>query len=405
MIRPVSTAGLRDVTFDEALAVVRGQALDLPAEPVALEELAGRVLAEDVLARGDHPAFTNSAMDGYAMRAADAAGGGALRLVGESRAGAPYAGTVCAGEAVRISTGGELPEGADAILRVEDAAEEGEGAAVRATVAPEPGTFVRRRGEDVRVGQPLMFTGQVVGPHEVAVVAGAGHARVLCVRRPRVAVVGSGDEVVPAGEELGPGQVYDANRPGVAAQAEAAGARVVARAVVPDDLRATIDAIGGILDGRDAEAPDLLVTTGGVSVGRHDHLRPALEACGVGEVLYGVEIRPGHPLWLGRRGAQLVLGLPGNPVSAAVCFHVFGRPLIGRGDPWRRRMPMAERYVKPTPRTELVRCVELEGALRPLPRQGSHAITSLAGATHLAAVDAERREVAAGEELRAAPLV
>ena len=405
MIRPVSTTGLRDVTFDEALAVVRAQALDLPAEPVALEELAGRVLAEDVLARGDHPAFTNSAMDGYAVRAADAAGGGALRLVGESRAGAPYAGTVCAGEAVRISTGGELPEGADAILRVEDAAEEGEGTPCGRPSPPEPGTFVRRRGEDVRVGQPLLFAGQVVGPHEVAVVAGAGHARVLCARRPRVAVVGSGDEVVPAGEELGPGQVYDANRPGVAAQAEAAGARVVARAVVPDDLRATIAAIGGILDGRDAEAPDLLVTTGGVSVGRHDHLRPALDACGVGEVLYGVEIRPGHPLWLGRRGAQLVLGLPGNPVSAAVCFHVFGRPLLGRGDPWSRRMPMAERYVKPTPRTELVRCVEVDGALRPLPRQGSHAITSLAGATHLAAVDAERREVAAGEEVRAAPLV
>jgi molybdopterin molybdotransferase len=407
MIRGVSTTGLRDVTFDEALAEVRAQALDLPAEPVALEDLMGRVLAEDVVARGDHPAFTNSAMDGYAVRAADAAGGGALRIVGESRAGAPYPGQVGAGEAVRISTGGELPEGADAILRVEDGTEEGEGhgAAVRATVPPEPGIFVRRRGEDVHAGQPLLLAGRVVGPHEVAAVAGAGHARVLCVRRARVAVVGSGDEVVPAGGELGPGQVYDANRPGVAAQAEAAGARVVARAVVPDDLRATIATIGGILDGRDAEAPDLLVTTGGVSVGRHDHLRPALEACGVAEVLYGVEIRPGHPLWLGRRGAQLVLGLPGNPVSAAVCFHVFGRPLLGRGDPWTRRMPMAERYVKPTPRTELIRCTEVDGALRPLPRQGSHAITSLAGATHLAAIEAERREVAAGEEVRAAPLV
>jgi molybdopterin molybdotransferase len=217
-------------------------------------------------------------------------------------------------------------------------------------------------------------------------------------------VFGSGDEVVPAGEELGPGQVYDANRPGVTAQAEAAGAEIVGRAVVPDDLQATIEAVGGILDGLDAKAPDLLVTTGGVSVGRHDHLRPALEACGVGEVLYGVEIRPGHPLWLGRRGGQLVLGLPGNPVSAAVCFHAFGRPLLGRGEAWERRMPMAERYEKTTPRTELIRCVEVEGALRPLPRQGSHAITSLAGATHLAVIDAERRQVDAGDEVRAAPL-
>ncbi len=309
----MTTAALRDVTFDEALAQVRALALHLPAETVPLEELAGRVLAEDVLARGDHPAFTNSAMDGYALRAADVAGAGVVRLVGESRAGAPFAPSLAAREAVRISTGAELPDGADAILRVEDAVEEGE--LVRALADPEPGVFVRDRGEDVRAGQVLLFAGRVVGAHEVAVVAGAGHAEVACIRRPRVAVVGSGDEVVPAGEELGPGQVYDANRPGVAAQAEAAGAELVARAVVPDDLQATIDAVGGILDGRDGKAPDLLVTTGGVSVGRHDHLRPALEACGVGEVLYGVEIRPGHPLWLGRRGGQLVLRCPatGSP--------------------------------------------------------------------------------------------
>lgn len=400
MIGAVSRPSRRDVTFDEALAEVRGLALQLPAEPVALDELAGRILAEDVRARGDHPAFTNSAMDGYALRAADAADGAVLRLAGESRAGAPFAGVLGAGEAVRISTGAELPEGADAVLRKEDAAEEGTG--VRALIAPAAGVFVRRRGEDVHVGQALLRAGQVVGPHEVAVVAAAGHARVACARRPRVAVLGSGDEVVPAGGELGPGQVFDANRPGVAAQAEAAGAQVLSTGVVPDDREATVAALAGLLDGA---APDLLVTIGGVSVGRHDHLRPALEACGVRELLYGVQIRPGHPLWLGRRGEQLVLGLPGNPVSAAVCFHAFGRPLLGRGDSWERRMPMAARYVTQTARTELVRCVEEDGALRPLPRQGSHAVTSLAGATHLAVVDAARREVAAGEAVRTSRLV
>ena len=391
------------MTFDEALAQVRGLALRLPAEPVPLAELAGRVLAEDVRARSDHPAFTNSAMDGYAVRAADAAAGEPLRLVGESRAGAPFGGTIGPGEAIRISTGAEVPAGADAILRKEDAAEEG--GAVRAAVAPPAGASIRRRGEDVHLGQVLLPAGRALGPHEVAVVAGAGHARVACARMPRVAVLGSGDEVVPPGAQLGPGQVYDANRPGVAAQAEAAGARVVARAIVPDDREATTATIAGLLDGAQSEAPDLLVTIGGVSVGRHDHLRPALDACGVREVLYGVEIRPGHPLWLGRRGEQVVLGLPGNPVSAAVCFHAFGRPLLGRGDSWERRLPMAERYVKETPRTELIRCVEANGALRPLPRQGSHAITSLAGATHLAVVEAARREVAAGEEVRTSRLV
>jgi molybdopterin molybdotransferase len=403
MMRRVPGTARRDVTFDEALAEVRALALRLPAEPVALDALAGRILAEDVRARGDHPAFTNSAMDGFALRAVDAAEGVPLRLVGESRAGTPFPGRLGPGEAIRISTGAELPEGADAILPVEAAAEEGEG--VRALAPPAPGAFVRRRGEDVHTGQVLLRAGAAVGAHEVAVVAGAGHARAACVRRPRVAVLGSGDEVVPAGGELGPGQVFDANRPGVAAQAAAAGARVVALEVVPDDREATVARLAELLDGRDGQPPDLLVTSGGVSVGRHDHLRPALAACGVREVLYGVEIRPGHPLWLGRRGEQLVLGLPGNPVSAAVCFHAFGRPLLGRADSWERRMPMAARYAKSTPRTELVRCVEEGGALHPLPRQGSHALTSLAGATHLAVVDAERREVAAGEAVRTCRLV
>lgn len=373
------------------------------AEEVSLEAAMGRYLAAPALARVPAPPHTCSAMDGYAVRAADAAAGGPLRLVGESRAGAPFGGPLEPGEAIRISTGAELPEGADAVLPVEDAAEEGE--AVRALSAPSPGAFVRRRGEDVHTGQALLRAGAVVAPHEVAVVAGAGHARLACVRAPRVAVLGSGDEVVPPGSELGPGQVFDANRPGVAAQAAAAGARVVALGLVPDDREATVRRLAGLLDGRDGEPPDLLVTSGGVSVGRHDHLRPALEACGVREVLYGVEIRPGHPLWLGRRGEQLVLGLPGNPVSAAVCFHAFGRPLLGRPDSWERRMPMAVRYATGTPRTELVRCVEEAGALRPLPRQGSHALTSLAGATHLAVVEAGRREVAAGERVRACRLV
>lgn len=399
MITCVSGAGRHDVSFDEALAEMRARALAPPAEPVALADLVGRVLAEDVRARADHPAFTNSAMDGFAVRAADAADGAVLRLVGESRAGTPFPGRVGAGEATRISTGAELPAGADTVLRVEDAEEVDGG--VRMLVAPAPGRHVRAQGEDVRRGEVLLAAGHVLGPHEVAVVAAAGRARVACVRRPRVAVLGSGDEVVPAGGELAPGQVYDSNRPGVTAQAIAAGARVVASVLVPDDRERTLATVRGLLDpdGRH-DAPELLVTIGGVSVGRHDHLRPALEAAGVREILFGVEIRPGHPLWLGRRGEQLVLGLPGNPVSAAVCFHAFGRPLLGRADQWEPRRPLGARYTKQTPRTELVRCREIDGALHPLPRQGSHAVTSLAGATHLAAIEAPVRELAAGEPVR-----
>ena len=393
------------MTFDEALALMRDNAPVLRGEPVPLDELAGRVLAEDVRARVDHPTFTNASMDGFALRAADAAGLTALRVVGESRAGAPFAGRVAAGEAARVSTGAEIPAGADTVLRREDA-----GAVngwVTPQVAPALGTAVRAVGEDVRRGHVLLASGHVVAPHEVAVVAAAGHAEALCRARPRVVIIGSGDEVVPAGWDLGPGQVYDANRPGIAAQARAAGARVIAAALVPDDLEATVAGLRQALQGFDGDpdsAPDLVVTIGGVSVGDHDHLRPALEAVGAREILYGVQIRPGHPLWLGRVNHRLVLGLPGNPVSAAVCFHAFGRPLLGRIDSWDRRLPMAGDYVKDTPRTELIRCREVAGALEPLPRQGSHAITSLAGATHLAVIPAERAGVGAGELVNCCPL-
>jgi molybdopterin molybdotransferase len=397
----VSVPSLRRVRFEDALEVMRSHALSLPAEPVPLEGLVGRTLAVEVRARVDHPAFTNSAMDGYAVRAADAAGGAPQRLVGESRAGAPFAGGVGSGEAIRISTGAELPAGADAILRKEDA-EEADGA-VTAMAPPLAGLFVRAVGEDVRRGEALLEAGHVVAPHEVAVAAAAGHAEVACWRRPRVVIVGSGDEVVAPGGILQSGQVFDANRPGVAAQARAAGAEVIGSTLVRDDRDATIAALREAL--HEAEPPpDMMITIGGISVGPHDHLRPAIGEVGVAEILFGVRIRPGSPLWLGRRGEQLVLGLPGNPVSAAVCFHAFGRPLLGRADSWDRLMPLSAEYVKDTPRTELIRCREEEGALTPLPRQGSHAVTSLAGATHLAVIPAEAERVPAGQDVRCCPL-
>jgi molybdopterin molybdotransferase len=397
----VSVSSLRRVRFEDALEVMRSHALSLPAEPVPLEGLAGRILAVEVRARVDHPAFTNSAMDGYAVRAADAAGGTPQRLVGESRAGAPFDGEVRSGEAIRISTGAELPAGADAILRKEDA-EEDDGA-VTALAPPSAGLFVREAGEDVRRGEVLLEAGHVVAPHEVGVAAAAGHAEVACWRRPRVAIVGSGDEVVAPGGILQSGQVFDSNRPGVAAQARAAGAEIVSSTLVRDDREATIAALREALDDG-APPPDVMITIGGISVGPHDHLRPALEEAGVAEILFGVRIRPGSPLWLGRRGEQIVLGLPGNPVSAAVCFHAFGRPLLGRGDSWDRLMPLSADYAKDTPRTELIRCREEDGALTPLPRQGSHAVTSLAGATHLAVIPAEAERVVAGQQVRCSPL-
>jgi molybdopterin molybdotransferase len=230
-----------------------------------------------------------------------------------------------------------------------------------------------------------------------------GIGEALCDRRLRVTVLGSGDEVVPQERVLAPGQVYDANRPGITAQAIAAGAEVLTNAVIPDDREATITAVRAALDAD--PAPDVVVTTGGVSVGPHDHFRPAFEAVGVTETLFGAQIRPGHPLWLGVRGKQVVIGLPGNPVSAAVCFHAFARPLLSQDDDWSTTRPMGADYVKPTPRTELIRCTEVDGALHPMARQASHDMTSLAGATHLAVIPAEAEMVRAGDPVRCCRLV
>jgi molybdopterin molybdotransferase len=386
---------LRDVGFDEAREEMRSRAPLPEAEMVPLEALAGRRLARDLRARVDNPAFTNSAMDGFAVRAADAAAG-PMRVVGESRAGAPFPGLMAEGEAIRISTGAVLPEGADAVLRVEDAEVEGDRLVAR--VAPPAGAFVRARGGDVRRGDLLLPAGHRVAAHEIATVAAMGHGEALCDRRLRVTVLGSGDEVVTQDRVLAPGQVYDANRPGIAAQARAAGAVVLTSAVVPDDREATVAALAAALDAE--PAPDVLVTTGGVSVGPHDHLRPAFAAVGVEQTLFGVRIRPGHPLWLGVRGRQVAIGLPGNPVSAAVCFHAFARPLLSVDDDWEVRMPLGAPYRVATPRTELIRCREEGGALVPMARQASHDVTSLAGATHLAVIPAEAEVLEAGESVR-----
>lgn len=387
---------LRDVTFDEAREEMRSRAPLPDPEVVPLHALTGRRLARDLRARIDSPAFTNSAMDGYALRAADATAGAPLPIVGESRAGAPFTGVIAVGAAIRISTGAVLPEELDAVLRVEDA-DEVDGRVV-ARVPPPVGAFVRRRAEDVRRGDLLLPASHHVGAHEIAAIAAMGIGEALCDRRLRVAVLGSGDEVVSHDRVLSPGQVYDANRPGIAAQAIAAGADVVQSSIVLDDREATIAAVRAALDAD--PAPDILITTGGVSVGPHDHFRPAFEALGVHEVLFGVQIRPGHPLWLGARGRQVVLGLPGNPVSAAVCFHAFGRPLLSHDDDWTTTRPLGAAYAKSTPRIDLIRCTEVHGALHPMPRQASHDMTSLAGATHLAVIPADAEHLDAGELVR-----
>lgn len=381
--------------MQEALELAHRLAPALPAEPIPVPEAAGRVLAEDVRAGRDLPAHAGSAMDGWAVRAADTPG--PLTRMGESAAGLPAAVALIPGGAIAVSTGASLPDGADAVARREIVRVDG--ARVVVTEAVVPGRDVRRRGETIRQGELLLGRGHRVAPHEVGALGAMGRAEVLCARRPRVAVLATGAELIALGAPAGPAEVHDSSRHGLVAQAVAAGALVVASVCVGDDLGHTVDALAGLLDASGDARPDLVVTNGGISGGDHDLVRPALERLGVEEVARGVRARPVHPTYLGRRGDQVVLGLPGNPASAAVAFHLLGRPLLGARNDWWHRAPLVTAAETRPGRAELLRCVEGPEGLTPRPDQGPHAVTSLSGATALAWVG-EDEDGAAGSLVR-----
>lgn len=370
------------LSIEEAREAVLAAVVALAAEEVPLAAAHGRVLAEDVAAAGDVPPFANSAMDGFALRAASM--DGPLRLTGESRAGAPFAGTVAAGEAVRISTGAALPAGADAVVPVERTSLQGDVVSVEGAVSA--GDHVRGAGEDLRAGAVVARRGSRLGPAELGVAAGAGRARVLVARRPRVAIVATGDELVAAGEPLGPGQIHDSNALALAALAVEAGAEVVASLRAGDGQAATVEALRSALS-----QADLVLTSGGVSVGPHDHVKAALAELGVRERFWRVALRPGKPTWFGDRDGVLVLGLPGNPVSALVTFTLFARPALaalqGAPPPRRRRLVLAEPIARHETRDEAVRvCLDDDGRARVTGPQGSHQLSSMLGADALAIV-------------------
>jgi molybdopterin molybdotransferase len=376
----------------------RARALEL--ETVPLGEALGRALGEAVTSIDDVPPFDSSAMDGFAVRAEDTRGAPVkLKVAGESRAGAPAARGPEAGEAVRISTGAMLPPGVDAIVRVEDTAEH-EGI-VEIRVEVPPGKEVRRAGEDITAGEEVLGPGRLLGATELGVAASVGAAGLRCRRRPRVSILVTGDELVEAGGALGEGQIRNTNGIAIEALVRDAGAEVGRRATVGDNYRATVEALASAL------SADVAITTGGVSVGPHDHVKPALEELGVEEVFWGVALRPGRPTWFGTREGTLVFGLPGNPVSAIVTFHLFVRPalaaLVGL-DPRARRATavMDEDYAKRPGRAHVVRC-RLEAGddgwhVRPTKKaQGSHVLTSMLDVEAFAYLEVERGDVAAGE--------
>jgi len=313
---------------DDALARVLSGAVRLGEEEVALSAARGRTLSRDLLARRTQPPVDVSAMDGYAVRAADLASG-PVKLVGESAAGHGYGAPLRPGEAVRIFTGAPVPAGADAILLQEDA-DAADGLVALAPGAS-AGEHIRTAGLDFRQGAAGLFAGTRLGFAELALAAAMNHASVPVARRPRVALLASGDELVPPGAEPGPSQIIACNSFAVGAIAEEAGAEVVDLGLFRDDLSELERGIGLA---RDAGA-DILVTLGGASVGDRDLLRPALARQGMTLDFWKIAMRPGKPLISGRLGDAHILGLPGNPVASIVCALVFLAPLIRalQGDP------------------------------------------------------------------------
>jgi molybdenum cofactor synthesis domain-containing protein len=390
------------IEADEAAALVLEHIPVLGVEHVSLADSMGRVLAEDVVAQAPLPAFPSSAVDGYAVRAADA--GKTLRVLGESAAGRPFEQAVTQGTAARILTGGVVPEGADCVVMVEDVQVHGDTVAVPASVAV--GANFHKVGDDVRAGVRVLVAGTPLGAAEIGLVASVGMARVPVRRRPRVALTSTGDELVEVGEKLRAGQIHDSNRWALLAALREAGAEVNLLGIAPDEpdrlRKVVVDALG------DADA---LVTSGGVSVGTHDLVKPLLES--LGTVHIGrVKLKPGKPFTFATLPNQkFAFGLPGFPVSSLVTFEVFVRPALRKMQGFtqlqRPTLPVRLGYDAKAPgdRTEYQR-VTLKREGRELVAHGtgsqsSSRLLSLAGAHALVRIPPGGQGVKAGSIVEA----
>jgi molybdopterin molybdotransferase len=388
------------LSIEEALSRILGHAGRLPSEPVPLVEAAGRVLAEPAVSRVDLPPFPSSAMDGFAVRAGDTPA--SLPVAFRVAAGAPSAERLPDGAAASIATGGAVPEGADAVVPIENVVElDGK---IEVTDAAAQGAHIRPRGGDVEEGQVVVDAGSRLGAAQIGALGAAGVATVVCSTRPRVAVLATGSELRAPGEPLGAGQIFESNRAMVAAVLTSAGAVVEPLPVVSDDADLHREALA-----RGLEA-DVLVTTGGVSVGLHDLVRTIARELGVEEVFWGVAVKPGKPLSFGVRGTTLVFGLPGNPVSALVGALLFVRPALlalqGLADP-RLQLEvgrLASSLRRNGRRDEFVRArrrLADDGiVLEPVAGQESHMIVRAATADALVQVPRGSGELAPGAAVR-----
>ncbi|MDB5430434.1 MAG: molybdopterin molybdenumtransferase MoeA [Caulobacter sp.] len=311
---------LKGLSVEEARGRVIAAATALKPESVSIEAAAGRVLARDVAATRDQPPFTASAMDGWAVRSADVAAETTLAIVGESAAGHGYLQSLKAGEAVRIFTGAPVPEGSDLVVMQENAVREGD--RVRLGPAGPPKDNLRPRGGDFAAGDLLLEAGVRLDPWRLSLAASAGHGSLSVARKPRVAVLATGEELVSPGGDPKPDQIFESGSLGLIEMLRGWGADAWRLEAAGDNIEAIAGAVRGV------EA-DVLITVGGASVGDHDLVKPAFAQLGLELDFETVNVRPGKPTWFGRLGdGRLVLGLPGNPASAFVCAELFGKPLV-----------------------------------------------------------------------------
>jgi molybdopterin molybdotransferase len=388
------------LSIDEALARVLEHVRPLADELVAVVDASGRVLAADAVARVDLPPFRSSAMDGYAVRASDTPG--PLRVAGQSAAGRPATAPLAARAAIAISTGAVVPDEADAVVPIEHTQRDGDSVEVEQV---ESGAHVRPRGGDIAAGDTVVPAGATCGPAQLGALAAVGLESVLCARRPRVAVLATGSELRRPGEPLGPGEIYESNTVMLAAQLRRAGADPEVHGAVADDAAATRAALERALEA------DVLITSGGVSVGEHDLVRGLLAELGAVEVFWRVAVKPGKPVAFSTRGSTLVFGLPGNPVSSFVGFELLVRPALaalqGAAEPRPAFLPgrLGVSLQRNAARDELVRArIEDGGLVQPLRGQESHMIARAAHANALVLVPRGDGELAAGAAVSWLPL-
>ncbi len=393
------------LTIAQARELVLQAVRPLGSEAIPVADARDRVLATALEAQGEVPPFPCSAMDGYAVLPGPA--DRRLTVVGESRAGTPATDPLHEGQAIRISTGAAIPAGATAVIPQENVEARAGEIVTHAPVRESDN--VRHAGEDMRAGHTVLRAGSVLGAAELGAAIAAGAGEITVATRPRVQVLSTGDELKAPGEPLGPGEIHNSNGPMLVALAVHQGAACPPASRLPDERAATEAGLAKAL-----ETADVVIVSGGVSVGPHDHVKPALETLGVEQVFWRVALQPGKPTWFGRRGSTLVFGLPGNPVSAVVTFSLFVRPALAalQGRAPERLLESEAVLATAVPRNPdreqavRVRLERQNGRLVATPNgpQGSHIVSSLLGADALALIAAGQGEIEAGATVALEPL-